>query len=762
MVRSLLIAAVVALSGAMPLLAQTGQPKVGTDTGGEVVAIGTGVGIFDVDGTQGRLPDLLPPEELDRLTALLGAPSGPSYKIDSPVSPDDRTILASTKGQRFFVNLQSGEIVPVVFERILALASNVIWLDDDTAGFLTFQSEADGKARLVGGSVDRRTGAVTIPEPRLAAVADRLGEKQTPLLMSDDGSQLLLADGRDAKPMAFPGMPRPGDGKGDSTGDSYDPIPTLVAMALTEGTRLIVTDVATGAAHEVFSMGPDIRILDVAFSADGSRFCLTSESIGDSQRRTFDGANLTEQEYQDSVGILPPGKNIFFQSNQVTVLDTGTGALSTLRAADGDGLVFRGTHWNPDGSVMLAEMAGPGRLAGRPHPQYLGDSRSGGAIVFYDRDLREIGRIDRPEVDSPVKDARFISETEVLVQTRHGTNGHPYLYNLATGEFRNLADRPGAYLEVVATRASREIVFVHTSWTEPPEYGRAKMDGTGFTRLTSLNATAQAEVRATQHAVSFDLEDGDRIDGVLILPEGVAFPPVDVPIVVWQSGGPFNAVTNNWDPTVETPASLLPSFGFGVLVTPLYGRHGYGDARFNKIADNDNFGRADIDAQAEIVDQMRARGWAGKVGIAGCSYGGYFVTQSLVRHSDIYDAGHSMCSIVDWVTEWSRGGGQGAPWLLGKAIYDDPMAYVRVSPVYNASAIKSPLLAFHGTDDFVPIAVMENLMHQVIAAGTPARLLRFRKAGHGLSGTSPAELARGYEVYGVQEQVMWFRTYLGE
>lgn len=762
MFRSFLIAVAVALTGTSPLLAQTDQPEDSPDQGGEVVAIGAGVGIFDVDGTQGQLPDLLPPEELDRLAALLSAPPGPSYKIDSPVSPDDRTILASHKGERFFVDLRSGEVVPVVFERILAIASNVIWLDDNAAGFLTFQYGEDGKAHVAGGSVDRRTGAVTIPEPRLAAVAARLGEKQTALLLSDDGSQLLLADTADAKRMEFPGMPRPDDGKSDGTGDSYDPIPTLVAMALTEGTRLVVVDVASGAAHGVFTLGPDIRILDVAFSADGSRFSLTSESIGDSQRRTFDGANLTEQEYQDSVGILPPEQNIFFQSNQVTVLDTATGALSTLRAADGDGLVFRGTHWNPDGSVMLAEMAGPGRLAGRPHPQYLGDSRSGGAIVFYDRDLREIGRIDRPEVNSPIKDARFISQAEVLVQTRYGTNGHPHLYNLATGEFRTLADRPGAYFEVVATRNSHEIVFVHASWTEPPEFARASMDGTGFARLTALNAIAQAAVGATQHPVSFDLEDGERIEGVLILPTGVDFPPQDMPLVVWQQGGPFNAVTNNWDPTVETPATLLPSFGFGLLVTPLYGRHGYGDARFNKIADNDNFGRADIDAQAEIVAQMRARGWAGKVGIAGCSYGGYFVTQSLVRHSDIYDAGHSMCSIVDWVTEWSRGGGQGAPWLLGKAIYDDPMAYVRVSPVYNARAITTPLLAFHGTNDFVPITVMENLMHQVIAAGTPARLLRFRNAGHGLSGTSPADLARAYEVYGTQEQVMWFRTYLVE
>ncbi|WP_448582588.1 alpha/beta hydrolase family protein, partial [Thermaurantiacus sp.] len=255
--------------------------------------------------------------------------------------------------------------------------------------------------------------------------------------------------------------------------------------------------------------------------------------------------------------------------------------------------------------------------------------------------------------------------------------------------------------------------------------------------------------------------NGWRIDGVLVLPAGTAFPPRQVPILVWQQGGPFNAFTNTWGASVETPASLLPNFGFGVLVTPLYGRHGFGSARFHAIANHDNFGKADIDAQAEIVTQLKARGWAGKVGIVGCSYGGYFVTQSLVRHSDIYAAGHGMCSIVDWVTEWSRGGGQGAPWFFGRPIFENPQAYISVSPAYNARQIRSPLLAFHGTEDFIPLATMSNFMHQLIAAGTPARLLRFRGASHGFANTAPEELARAYEFYGAQEQLSWFRTHLG-
>jgi dienelactone hydrolase len=724
--------------------------------------IPAGTGIFEVDATTSPLPDLLEEGERQRLQALFQASPGPAYKIDSPLSPDDRTILASHKGERFFLDVRTGQMVPVAKpEKPVSVFSPFVWLDEDRVGFITLRKGDDKETRAVGASFDRRTGETILPEPRLELAASRLGDQKVLVMLSEDAGKLLVADTSNAKPMKMPGAPRMGGASGRATYSGFDPIPALVAMGLTEGTKLSVVDVRTGVSHAVFTIGPDVKILDVAFSRDGNWLSITSESLGDSMHRMFDGANLTEDEYKDSVGTLAPADNVFFQSNQVTVFDFGRAKLSTLRAADGDGLVYTGTHWSPDGRTMVAEMAGPGRLAGRRYPQYLGDSRSGGALVFYDTRLREIDRLERPEVDSPIKDARFISNEELIIQTRFGTNGHPYLYDRTTRSLRNLADRPGAYYDVTATRGTREILFVYASFTDAPEYARAGLDGTGFTRLTSLNRVARDATQTLQHPVSFTLGNGERIDGVMVLPAGVGFPPRNLPIVVWQPGGPFNAVTNTWDATVETPASLLPNFGFGVLVTPLYGRHGFGHARFHAIADNENFGRADIDAQAAIAAQLRERGWAGKIGIVGCSYGGYFVTQSLVRHSDTYDAGHSMCSIVDWVTEWTRGGGQGAPWLIGKPIFDDPQAYIDVSPAYNARKIRTPLLAFHGTEDFVPLTAMDNLMYQVIAAGTPARMLRFRGASHGFANTSPAELSRAYELYGAQEQVRWFRTYLG-
>lgn len=78
----------------------------------------------------------------------------------------------------------------------------------------------------------------------------------------------------------------------------------------------------------------------------------------------------------------------------------------------------------------------------------------------------------------------------------------------------------------------------------------------------------------------------------------------------------------------------------------------------------------------------------------------------------------------------------------------------------HASPIKTPLLAFHGTNGFLPITVMQNFMLQVIDNKVPAKLLKFQDADHGFLRYTPPALSNAYDLYGAQEQLIWFRTYL--
>jgi hypothetical protein len=266
-------------------------------------------GIFQIDGTAGPLPELLGDEELARLSDLRSAALVPKYKIESQVSPDDGTVLVSAHGDRFFLDLRTGATVPVNQEQLILPLANFIWLDDDTVGFLTSRMNQDNTVAVLGAGIDRHTGEVDWEEPRLAKTAALIAQTDVPILLSEDGRKLLLADNQEAKPPAV----FSGGMNGAAAGTfGYDAVPGTASLVLAEGSKLEVVDVDSGVPHHVFTMGPDIKIQDVSFSPDGSKFSLTSFSLGDSMDRMFDGANMTEDEYKDSVGALAPGDNIFF------------------------------------------------------------------------------------------------------------------------------------------------------------------------------------------------------------------------------------------------------------------------------------------------------------------------------------------------------------------------------------------------------------------------------------------------------------------
>jgi dipeptidyl aminopeptidase/acylaminoacyl peptidase len=292
------------------------------------------------------------------------------------------------------------------------------------------------------------------------------------------------------------------------------------------------------------------------------------------------------------------------------------------------------------------------------------------------------------------------------------------------------------------------------------------VDGQAVARLTWENYELERFNRTRQYPVGFRLKSGEHFAGTLIQPAEMPFPPRDVPLIVWQEGGPGGPMNNAWQAIVERPYALLPNFGFALLIVPLAGREGAGGrGGLGPLADEQNFGQIDIDQQAEIVGQLIEGGWTsrGKIGITGCSYGGYFTWQSIVRHPDLYAAANPQCSLVDNVVEWQRGYTTLMPYLEGSTPFARPAEYQRDSPTYNASRIKTPVLTFHGTNDFLPITLVENLHLEVAGRSQPARLLAFVGAGHGLVGRTPNGgfgLLEQYELYAAQEQIRWFREYL--
>jgi dipeptidyl aminopeptidase/acylaminoacyl peptidase len=56
--------------------------------------------------------------------------------------------------------------------------------------------------------------------------------------------------------------------------------------------------------------------------------------------------------------------------------------------------------------------------------------------------------------------------------------------------------------------------------------------------------------------------------------------------------------------------------------------------------------------------------------------------------------------------------------------------------------------------------MLENIYWTVAAKGTPARMVKFMGAGHGLVDSEKRTVISEYELYAAQEMIQWFRTYL--
>jgi dipeptidyl aminopeptidase/acylaminoacyl peptidase len=746
--------------------------------------------VIVIDPAEDPPPNLLLAEEVERIERLQGAAFPLPF---SPVSPNDESVLLISDEDLGLLDLVDGTtrlIDPGYFERFVPLPllgfSSFSWLDAETLGVLALDLDArspdDALVRLY---IDRVSAAVDFeplripPEVGIISVAPDLRQMLVVLPPEDEngdaaeqaravGVRMALPQvgGSDPEPRPIPAALR----RSVAAARVHPALTRLWGWQEEEEDLVAATprtlDLALISANEpglrYVTTVPEASVLiSETWSADSRKLAFSLYGLADSadSRPRFDGARFSDEYYRDATGNLPPTLSPFLQRNDTYLVEVANGATHILRPdAEAAPPLLAAHNWAPDGASLLVRTFYPARLKGRTHPIYNPQFSERGSFRIYDsRTLREIGRLESNLFSAGLWSnvaGDLVSPDEVIFRAS-GVNRPIYYWNRASGELRNLADRAGSYFNVFSTNQSREVVFTHTSYSTPPDVYRMGWDGKGLARLTWQNEELRLLADLREDVVRFRLPGGVVREGVLIQPAAAPFPPRDTRIIVWQEGGPGPAMNNRWDSIVERPFALLPGMGFALLVTPVAGRPGYTPASFNSLAAGSNFGAIDIDEQAAIARELIRRGWTsqGKLGITGCSYGGYFALQSVIRHPNLYAAANPQCGFIDVVTEWTRGFVLLAPYMMGLPPYEIPDEYRRDSPAYNANRIKAAVLTFHGTEDFLPIVQNENLHLQLINRGVPARMLRFVGEGHGLT-------SEDSQRYAAQEQVRWFRLHL--
>jgi dipeptidyl aminopeptidase/acylaminoacyl peptidase len=688
---------------------------------GLVVAVSLGVTQATVLYLAHVQPLRLHPVGLHRLATLRRTVE---TRLLTAVSPDDMTIVTlslphagrggSEPGipQWAFLNVEDGSTRAIDAAALKAEPeSDVVWRDDRTAVYLS--ANKAGSPLLV--ELDRASGSVVSSTLRLPG---------RPISLAPNASRLLIE------------------------------------MTGTEGATLASFDLQSSEVMPLVTYPGGGGPSNIAWTPDGSKVALVRLTLP--AHLAADQNGLVELAVQDALGELAPAQNPFFQGNVVDVFDLARGELlpAALKAVDGDGDLFHQLRWSTDGATLLAQMARPATLAGRRNPVYQFPDQA--YFRFYDAALTVVGTLDRPEVEAVLStSATFISPHELSIVAPEGMTLRLYYFNRLTGELKmlptgegSLAEAPSGY-QVHAIARSRQLIFNHSSFQQPPEVYRIGWDGTGMKALTSANATAAAANRIRVDALSVPLKDGATRTGYLLQPEGAAFPPRNVPIVLFQQGGPGGPMANRWGATAEEPFNLLPNFGIAVLVMTFPGREGFGPPFYNALKEGRSFGQLDIDEAAQAVEHLIAQGYTARdrVGITGCSYGGYFAVQSIIRHPDLYAVAVAQCTLLDLEHAYEFTGRSSVAYWEGRRPEADAAEYTADSPIHHAADVRSPLLLVHGTEDQLPVSMVEDFRDQIAAQGTPVELITFKGEGHGLSNPSSHMAA-------AQAQIRWFQTYL--
>ncbi|WP_404434459.1 prolyl oligopeptidase family serine peptidase [Microbacterium lacus] len=247
------------------------------------------------------------------------------------------------------------------------------------------------------------------------------------------------------------------------------------------------------------------------------------------------------------------------------------------------------------------------------------------------------------------------------------------------------------YTDVRVDRKTGDLVALRSSWMAPSHPVRIARDGL----ITALAAPVSLpEVPATMIDVDATAEDGARVRGWLLLPEG-ATADAPAPLLLWIHGGPlnsWNAWSWRWNP------QLAVARGYAVLLPDPALSTGYG---LDFIARGWNaWGAAPYTDLLSITDAVVARPDIDETRTAamGGSFGGYMANW-VAGHTDRFRAIVTHASL--WALDQFGPTTDFSPYW--QSIFT-PEAMIEHSPNRFVADIRTPMLVIHGDRDYrVPI-----------------------------------------------------------
>ena len=451
---------------------------------------------------------------------------------------------------------------------------------------------------------------------------------------------------------------------------------------------------------------------------------------------------------------------------QLGVVNAAGGAtrwVDTYKYQPSDLLIVR-VSWTPDGSKVVYQAQN--REQTFLDLNFAGSEDGKSATV-----LREASKAWVEVIDNPT----WLKDGSFLWQSARSGWQHIYHYAQDGKLLHQVTD--GNWEARSIDGVNEDTGFVYLSSTEhspiaPQEY-RVKLDGSGFTRLTTGEGTHKASLSPTgsffvdswsdvntptqmrlydgdgklvraiaenkvdalnqyklgsTELLKVKTRDGFEMEAMMIKPPDFD-PKKKYPVLEFTYSGPHApSVRNSWGGAGYMWHQLMAQQGYIIWICD--NRTASGKGTESEWPVYKNFGELELRDLEDGLTWLRSQPYVdgNRVGLWGWSYGGFMTSYSLT-HSQSFKMGISGGTVSDWrnydtiYTERYMGTPQ-----------NNPGGYKNSSPVNFAKDLHGKLLLIHGAiDDNVHVANTIQFVYELQKAGKQIQLMLYPKSRHGVT-----------------------------
>ncbi len=275
------------------------------------------------------------------------------------------------------------------------------------------------------------------------------------------------------------------------------------------------------------------------------------------------------------------------------------------------------------------------------------------------------------------------------------------LFDSGNGEMRNLLEGNFRLDRTpIKAKKSDEIIFTRESFEEFPDLYLCK--GFNFSaarKMTSANKQQENYLWGQIELVSWTSFDGQKLEGLLVTPEG------------FDSTRKYPMIVNFYERSSDNlHAHHAPAPGRSTINYSYYASNGYvifnpdivytigypGESAYNAVVSGT---RAIIDMG--FIDTAR-------IALQGHSWGGYQIAHILTK-TNLFACAESGAPVVNMISayggiRWGTGLSRMFQYehtqsRLGATLWQQPDLYLENSPIFNVDKIETPVLILHNDED---------------------------------------------------------------